>query len=93
VVVLLGVTKNVRRNETSVGLKHTQAFVNNNSHTNVILMRVPYRYDLHINSCVNKEVTVFNRKLRKQMKVFENTVQSVLLQRKSIMREFVHCCR
>jgi hypothetical protein len=25
-----------------------------------------------VNSCVNKEVDVFNRKLRKQMKVFEN---------------------
>jgi hypothetical protein len=74
VVVFWGGTKDVGRNETSVGLKHIQAFVKNSSHGNVILMSVPHRCDLDINSCVNKEVKVFNRKLRKQMKFFDNTV-------------------
>jgi hypothetical protein len=46
-------------------------FVSLNSHRNVILMSVPHRY-LDMNSCVNIEVIkVFNRKLEKQMKVFE----------------------
>lgn len=66
--------KDAGRNETRDGLNHTQAFVRKNSHTNVILMSVPHRYDLDMNSCVNKQVKEFNRKLRKQMKIFEKTV-------------------
>jgi len=38
-----------------------------------MLMDVPHRYDLEQNSCVNKEVEKCNRKIRKHMKVFENT--------------------
>jgi len=37
-------------------------------------MSAPHRYDLDMNSCVNKPVKAFNRKLRKQIKIFENTV-------------------
>jgi len=37
-------------------------------------MSVPHKYDLDMNLCVNKQVKAFNRKLRKQMKIFENTV-------------------
>jgi hypothetical protein len=33
---------------------------------------VPHRYDLQADSCVNKEVESFNRKLQKQMKAFEH---------------------
>jgi hypothetical protein len=31
-----------------------------------------HRYDLDVISCVNKEVEVFNKKLSKQMKIFDN---------------------
>jgi hypothetical protein len=47
--------------------------VRENSHTTIIEMCVPHRFDLYVNSYVNKEVEVLNRKLSKQMKVFENT--------------------
>ena len=36
-------------------------------------MDVPHRYDLEQISCVNKEVEKYNRRIRKHMKVFENT--------------------
>jgi hypothetical protein len=36
-------------------------------------MDVPHRYDLEQNSCVNKEVEKYNRRIRNHMKVFENT--------------------
>jgi hypothetical protein len=36
-------------------------------------MDIPHRYDLEQNSCVNKEVEKYNRRIRKHMKVFENT--------------------
>jgi hypothetical protein len=54
-------------------LRQLKDFVRENSDTNVIQMCVPHRFDLHVNSYVNKDVEVFNRKLRKQIKFFENT--------------------
>lgn len=68
-VVVSEGTKDAGRNETRYGFNHTQAFVMKNSHTNVVLMSVPHRYDLDMNSCVNKQVKAFNRKLRKQMNI------------------------
>jgi hypothetical protein len=37
------------------------------THTNVILMSAPHRFDLMETSCVNHEIENFNRKLRKWM--------------------------
>jgi len=71
---VLGGTKNVKQNETRNGLNHMQTFVRKNSPTNVILMSVPHVCDLEMNPCVNNEGKAFNRKLLKQMKIFENTV-------------------
>ena len=48
-------------------------FVVNHSQTNFIVMCVPYRHDLDPNSCINDEVKVYNRKLKKYLKVCENT--------------------
>ena len=48
-------------------------FVKTNSHSNFILMDVPHGYDLEQNSCVNKEVEKYNRRIWKHMKVLENT--------------------
>jgi len=35
-------------------------------------MSAPYRHDLDSDSCVNKEVTVYNRKLKKHLNVYDN---------------------
>jgi hypothetical protein len=35
-------------------------------------MSVPYRHDLEANSCVNQEVNVYNRKVKKHLKPFDN---------------------
>jgi len=37
-------------------------------------MSAQHRYDLHLDSYVNKEVTVYNRKLNKHLKVFDNAL-------------------
>lgn len=42
-------------------------------HTNIMLMSAPHRYDLITSTCLNSEEKVFNRKLYKQMKVFDHT--------------------
>jgi RNase H-fold protein (predicted Holliday junction resolvase) len=73
VVVVWGGTWDVGRNETEKGLYQIKNFAINHNHTNVIVMSVPYRYDLESKSCVNNEVKVYNRKLKKHLKVFSNT--------------------
>jgi hypothetical protein len=45
--------------------------VKNNSHTNIILMGVPSRFDLPDSSCVNNEIDSFNNKLVKIVKPFK----------------------
>ena len=62
VVVVLGGTRDVGRNETKKGLHQMKNFVSNHNQTNVIVMSVPCRYDLAPKSCVNDEVKVYNRK-------------------------------
>jgi hypothetical protein len=43
------------------------------THTNTLLMNVPFRYDLHNSSSVNKIISVMNRKLHKLVKAFPHT--------------------
>jgi hypothetical protein len=44
-------------------MEHLLEFVINTTHTNVILMSAPHRYDLMRDSCIIKERGKFNRKL------------------------------
>jgi hypothetical protein len=73
VVVIWGDTRDVRRNATSGGFNQLKDFYRKNYQTNIIQMSVPHRFDFHIDSCVNKEVEVLNRKLGNLMKAFEHT--------------------
>ena len=73
VVVVVVVIVVVGRNESKKALQPIRNFVQNHNQTNVIVMSAPYRHDLDYDSCVNKEVTVYNRKLKKHLKVFDNT--------------------
>lgn len=50
-----------------------QTFIKDNSHTNIILLCVPHRYDVMESSCVNNEIRSFNRKLMKYIKPFKHT--------------------
>jgi hypothetical protein len=71
-VIICGGTRDVARNETKEGLKKMSELVRFLSNTNVIVTCVPHRFDLQADSCVNKEVELFNRKLQKQMKAFDH---------------------
>jgi hypothetical protein len=71
IVVVWGGTRDVGRNETGKAIHQIKKFVK--KQTNVIVMNVPCRHDLEPNSCVNDEVKVYNRKLKKHLKVFGNT--------------------
>jgi predicted GTPase len=61
----------VAKNNSTLGMRHLLDFVINATHTNVIVMSAPHRYDLMRNSCVNNEVEVFNSKLHKRLQRLE----------------------
>jgi hypothetical protein len=44
-----------------------------NNHTNIILMNVPFWYDLSNSTFVSKNISTLNRKLQKLVKVFPHT--------------------
>jgi lysophospholipase L1-like esterase len=71
IVVVWGATNDIARNEANIALTNITDFIKLRKHTNVLLVSVPTRFDLLLTSCVNKEVTSYNRKLYKQMKQFE----------------------
>jgi len=66
-VVLWGGSNDIAKNNSSEGLKHLLELEVNATHTNVILMSAPHRFDLMETSCVNHEIEIFNRKLRKRL--------------------------
>jgi hypothetical protein len=70
VCILWGGAHDVAKNETEGGLRRLKDFVADHNRTNLVVMKVPHRHDLQINSCVNNEVKVFNRKLKKHSKDF-----------------------
>jgi endonuclease IV len=72
VVICCGVARDVGRNETKEGLKKVSELIRLLTNTNVIVTCIPHRFDLQAESCVNKEVEQFNRKLQKKMKTFEH---------------------
>ena len=87
----MGRLKDVGKYETKKHINCIQRFVKTSTHTNFLLMDVPHKYDLEQNSCVNKEVKKYNRKIWKHMKVFENTEAiKVDLDRRGFIRHGQH---
>jgi hypothetical protein len=62
----------VAKNSSLSGIKHILDLAINATHTNVIQLSVPHRQDLINESCVNREVKVFNNNLRNRLKHFNN---------------------
>ena len=73
-VVIWGGTRDIGNNESTQALKEIKTFVQAHSKINVIVISAPHRYDLSQTSCVNQEVKVFNWKLCKYLKVYNNTL-------------------
>ena len=65
-VILCEGVNNISKNESIRGLKSVTQFVQNRRNTNVITMNTPHRFDLEESSCVNKEIKVLKRKLKKK---------------------------
>jgi lysophospholipase L1-like esterase len=67
-VIVCGGSNDVNRNESQAGLNSLRNFVNLRTNTKVLILPLPQRHDLTYDSCVNKEIQSFNRKLHKIMK-------------------------
>jgi hypothetical protein len=71
-VIFWGGAKDVGKNNSVNGLRNVVNFIQSNNHTNIILLSVPHRFDLMKSSCVNEEISKFNRKLGKLVKHLKN---------------------
>jgi len=91
IIVFWGGANDVNKNNSQDGLTHVTNFVKVTSHTNIILMCVPYRHDLSEWSCVNSQVKTFKRKLVKLMKPYNHVmVVKVDLDKKFFTRQGLH---
>ena len=52
-------------NEFSSTFQNITNFIKTNNHTNIILISVPFRYDLLNSTAVNSSISNVNRKLKK----------------------------
>jgi hypothetical protein len=72
VIVISAGANDVYKNNFKVALVKTTKFIQNNSHTNIILLQTPHRYDLVEYSCVNRAIQAFNYKLREVANSFQS---------------------
>ena len=92
--IIWGGTRDVAKNESNRGLRQLMNFTGKHRHTNFILMEVPHRYDLEMKSCVNKEITVFNSKLKHLSERIVNlSVIDVTTDREMFTRHGLHMNR
>jgi hypothetical protein len=57
-------------NEFSMTLRNISNFLQTNSHTNIVVMNVPRRYDLPNVNSVNSSISTLNGKIKKLTKAF-----------------------
>jgi hypothetical protein len=73
VIIIGSGTNDYEPNKFSLTFRSIRNFIKNNNHTNIILMNIPFRYDLPDSISVNKSISVLNRKLQKLVKVYPHT--------------------
>jgi hypothetical protein len=73
-VVIWGGAHDIGKNKSNQALKEIKNFVQTHSRNNVIVISAPHRYDLSQTSCVNQEVKVFNQKLCKYLRAYNNSL-------------------
>jgi len=58
------------KNESEKEIIYISKFVKQTKHTNIIIVGAPKVQDVSTTSCVNTDVTTYNRILHKMMKMF-----------------------
>jgi hypothetical protein len=77
-LIIWGGVKEVCKNEAQKSIKQIREIVRSNLNTNVIVINLPYRRDLVEQSCVNKEIDNYNRRLGKHLKGFDRVYYKVI---------------
>jgi glycogen debranching enzyme len=91
VLVFCGGANDISKNNTKEGLRHISNFVRSTIHTNIVLLGISFRHDLVNWSCINKEISTFNRKLYTIMKGHRHvTVTNYDLNRQLFTRHGMH---
>jgi hypothetical protein len=91
VIVVQGGSNDVYRNNSMLALTQFVKFCEDLNHVNIIILDIPRRYDLIETSCINKEIQIFNRKLRKIIKAYNHvTVLEVNNNREAFTRHGMH---
>ena len=93
VIVLNGGSNDIgsRRNQTHKVLVHTAQFIQENTHTNIIIVNIPPRHDIGNNSITNLEIQATNKKLNRIAKAYNNvTIVDTNLHRKYFTQHGMH---
>jgi hypothetical protein len=68
----------VCKNESQKCIRQISVFAQSNLNVNVVVLNLPNRRDLADQSCVNKEIDRYNRRLGKHLKVFDRVYYKVI---------------
>jgi len=93
VIVVNGGTNDIdsKRNQTHKVLVHTEQFIQENAHSNIIIVNIPPRHDIGSNSITNLEIHAANRKSNKIAKAYNNvTIVDSNLHRKYFTQNGLH---
>jgi hypothetical protein len=71
-LVFIGGLKNVNDDAPLRELRYISQFLNRNMQTNIILLTIPYRYDVTADAYTNEKTSEINRKIRKCIRVNKN---------------------
>ena len=71
-MIILGGTNDIERNLQGKNLTSMEMFLDDTAHANVVLVEVPYRYDLRKRHCINDDIMKYNRRISKLTKKYKN---------------------
>ena len=92
-IVLNGGSNDIdsKRNQTHKVLVQMTQFIQENTHSNIIIVNIPPRHDIGSNSMTNLEIQAANRKLNKIAKAYNNVmIVESNLHRKYFTRHGMH---
>ena len=72
VLIVWGGSNDISRNNTKEAINQLCKFIKEKSTVNLVIMKAPQRHDLISSSCVNNEVSKFNRLIEKRVKPYTN---------------------
>jgi hypothetical protein len=90
-IIFLDGTNDISGNEAKKGLHSLKDFTQRTINTNLILLGAPHRHDLPPQSCINREVKLYNKRLQSLVSVSNHVrVLSTPTERRHHTRHGLH---